>query len=92
MASRCAIFVILTPMGPTQSEGVQMVRMPYLLTMVVDFTSETCLVVVIIPPYDGPPGGLPLAVVAAAMAPLLDMPYALNSRKAAAKSWLEMYV
>ena len=52
MASRCAIFVILTPMGPTQSEGVQMVRMPYLLTMVVDFTSETCLVVVIIPPYD----------------------------------------
>ena len=46
MASRCAIFVILTPMGPTQSEGVQMVRMPYLLTMVVDFTSETCPIIV----------------------------------------------
>ena len=42
------------PLGPTQSEGVKMVRMPYLRTTVVDFTSETCLIVVsIVTAYDG---------------------------------------
>ena len=35
------------PLGPTQrGGGVQMVRRPYLRTTVVDFSSETCLIVV----------------------------------------------
>ena len=33
------------PLGPTQRKGGQMVRMPYLRTTVVDFTSESCLIV-----------------------------------------------
>ena len=33
------------PLGPTQREGGQMVRMPYLRTTVVDFTAERCLIV-----------------------------------------------
>ena len=34
------------PLGPTQREGGQMVRMPYLRTTVVDFSSETCPILV----------------------------------------------
>ena len=34
------------PLGPTQWEGVKMVRMPYLRTTVIDFRSETCPVIV----------------------------------------------
>ena len=33
------------PLGPTQRKGGQMVRMPYLRTTAVDFTSENCLIV-----------------------------------------------
>ena len=36
------------PPGPHPVGGVQMVRRPYLCTTVVDFSSETCLIVVII--------------------------------------------
>ena len=52
MVSRCAIFIISAPMGPTCPGGVQMVKMPYLLTTVVDFTSEKCLVVASMFIYD----------------------------------------
>ena len=46
MTSRCAIFIILAR-APTQWGGRgEMVRMPYLRTTVVDFTSETCPVIV----------------------------------------------
>ena len=38
--------------GPTQLEGGQMVRMPYLRTTVVDFTSESCPVIVSYDAYD----------------------------------------
>ena len=34
------------PLGPTQWEGVKMVKTPYLRTTAVDFTSENCLIVV----------------------------------------------
>ena len=40
------------PLGPTQWEGVKMVRMPYLRTTVVDFNSETCPVIVSYDAYD----------------------------------------
>ena len=33
------------PLGPTQRKGGTKVRMPYLRTTVVDFTSESCLIV-----------------------------------------------
>ena len=46
-----AISTTLTPFTHTQGGG-QMVNMPCLLTAMVDFTSETCLVVVSILPYD----------------------------------------
>ena len=52
MASRFDIFITSTPPGPTQLEGVEMVNTSYLLTTMVDFTSETCLVDVIIPTND----------------------------------------
>ena len=41
------------PLSPThEREGGQMARMPYLRTTVVDFTSETCPVIVSYDAYD----------------------------------------
>ena len=41
------------PLRPTQREGGgQMVRMPYLRTTVVDFSSETCLIIGNVITYD----------------------------------------
>ena len=40
------------PHGPLSGRGVQMVRMPYLCTTVVDFNSETCPVIVSYDAYD----------------------------------------
>ena len=40
------------PQGPLSGRGVQMVRMPYLRTTVVDFNSETCPVIVSYNAYD----------------------------------------
>ena len=34
------------PLGPARWEGVKMVRSPYLLTIMVDLTSETCRTIV----------------------------------------------
>ena len=48
---RCHIQHI-DPIYPHTQGGGQMVNMPCLLTAMVDFTSETCLVVVSILPYD----------------------------------------
>ena len=40
------------PHGPLSGRGVQMVIMPYLRTTVVDFNSETCLIIVNVITYD----------------------------------------
>ena len=40
------------PMGPTRWEGVKMVRMPYLLAIMVDLSSQSCLVLMTVAPYD----------------------------------------
>ena len=40
------------PIGPTRWEGVKMVRRPYLLIIMVDLSSETCLVLIGVAPYD----------------------------------------
>ena len=42
------------PLGPNRWEGVKMVRMPHLLAIMVDLSSQTCLVLmsVHVAPYD----------------------------------------